>query len=340
MKTLPIVSLLFVSLSAWPLFAADMAPIPVPAKATVAELKALGMGPTIAADAKVIKLQGGFKFTEGATVDKNGDLYFVDQDNNRIHKWSVAEGKLSTFLDPSNRANGQYFDTKGNLIACCDERNELWSIAPDKTHTVLISYAGFEGHPLDGPNDVWVRPDGGLYITDPLYKRGWWDAAVARPAQAIRSIYYLPPDHDQKKLVRVAGVTEKFDSPNGIVGTPDGKTLYVSDLGGDTTRAYDIKPDGTLANGHIINHHGSDGMTIDTQGNLYQTPFAGGSPMGGMNGVTIFSTKEGKVIGFIPVPEQPANLAFGGKDHSTLFFTARTGLYSIETKAKGANAAK
>ena len=93
----------------------------------------------------------------------------MDQDNNRIHKWSVADQTLSIFLEPSHRSNGQYFDAKGNLIACCDERNELWSIAPDGSHTVLISYAGFEGHPLDGPNDVWVRPDGGLYVTDPCY---------------------------------------------------------------------------------------------------------------------------------------------------------------------------
>src|SRR6185369_9551934 len=93
-------------------------------------------------------------------------------------------------------------DAKGNLIACADEKNELWSITPDGKHTVLISSAGYEGKPLDGPNDVWVRPDGGLYVTDPIYNRQWWDPAVARPAQTIRSVYYLGPD--RKELKRVA----------------------------------------------------------------------------------------------------------------------------------------
>ena len=133
----------------------------------------------------------------------------------------------------------------------------------------------------------------------------------------------------------MADFPQSFDQPNGLVGTPDGKTLYVADLSGDTTWAYDIQPDGTLANGRLISHHGSDGMTVDTQGYLYQTPNYEGA-----TGVTIFDTKTGKVVGFVPVPEQPANLAFAGKDHSTLYLCARTSLYMIQTKAKGANAAK
>ena len=126
----------------------------------------------IAPGAKLEKLAGGFDFTEGPTCDRAGNLFFVDQPNNRIMEWST-DGKLSTFLQPSGHANGMCFDANGNLIACADEHNELWSIAPDKKTTVLIK--NFKGKYLNGPNDVWVAPGGAMYITDPFYQRAWWD---------------------------------------------------------------------------------------------------------------------------------------------------------------------
>src|SRR5215510_13919039 len=121
----------------------------------------------IAPGAKLEKLSGEFLFAEGATCDKDGNVFFTDQPNNRIMKWSV-DGKLSEFLKPAGRANGMYFDRKGNLLACADEKTELWAIAADGTHTVLAKE--FEGKPLNGPNDVWGRADGALYFTDPFYK--------------------------------------------------------------------------------------------------------------------------------------------------------------------------
>src|SRR5580698_8598037 len=111
----------------------------------------------VAPGAKLEKLPGDFAFTEGATCDRAGNVFFVDQPNDRIMEWSAA-GKLSTFLQPSGYANGMYFDAKGNLIACADEHNALWSIAPDKSVTVLVT--NFEGKYLNGPNDVWIAPDG------------------------------------------------------------------------------------------------------------------------------------------------------------------------------------
>lgn len=335
MKTLKTLPFVFAALSAWPLLAADQAATPPP-PATAAEARALGFGPTIAAEAIVTKLAGGYGFTEGATTAPNGDVYFVDQNNNRIHKWSVVESKVSIFLEPSGRANGQYFDAKGNLLACADEKNELWSIAPDGKHTVVISAAGFEGKPLDGPNDVWVRPDGGIYVTDPHYRRNWWDPAVTRPAQAIRSVYYLAPG--AKELKRVA---QDFRMPNGIVGTPDGKTLFVADINDSKIYGYDIQPDGSLLNRRLVCNYGSDGMTIDNQGNLYLSANIRGEPgTRGAPGMSIVEIKTGKLIGFVAVPEQPANMAFGGKNHDQLFITARTGFYTIPTKVKGANPAK
>jgi gluconolactonase len=274
----------------------------------------------IAPGAKLEKLAGDLKFAEGPTSDANGNIFFTDQPNDRILEWSV-DGKLSTFLQPAGRANGMYFDAKGNLIACADEKNELWAITPGKKVTVLIK--DYQGKYLNGPNDVWVAPDGGMYITDPFYKRTWWNHDTM--AQDGEQVYTLSPDG--KKLARV---TNDLKKPNGITGTPDGKKLFVADIGADRTYAYDIQSDGSLTNKTLFCPKGSDGMTIDEKGNIYITG----------RGVTVFD-KTGKQIEHIDVPEPwSANVSFGGKDHQTLFITACKSLYSIHLIVKGANPAK
>ena len=274
----------------------------------------------VAPDAKLEKLAGGFAFTEGATCDKNGNVFFTDQPNDRILEWST-DGKLSTFLQPAGRANGMMFDAQGSLIACADEHNALWAIAPDKTVTVLVT--NFNGKYLNGPNDVWIAPDGGMYLSDPFYKRTWWDHNTM--ALTNEEVYHLSPD--RKNLTRV---TEDLKKPNGITGTPDGKNLYVSDIRAGQTWRYDIQPDGSLANKTFFCALGSDGMTLDTEGNVYLTG----------HGVTVFDPA-GKQIDHIDVNEKwCGNLSFGGRDHQTLFITASESLYSIRLRVKGANAAK
>ena len=151
----------------------------------------------VAPGARLEKLAGGFEFTEGPTCDAEGNVFFTDQPNDRILKWSV-EGKLSTFLQPAGRANGMYFDPGGNLIACADEKTALWSIAPDGKVTVLVGEYG--GKLLNGPNDVWVRPDGALYFTDPFYDRPWWTHHTL--PQDGQHVYFLSAD--RRRLVRVA----------------------------------------------------------------------------------------------------------------------------------------
>jgi len=277
-------------------------------------------GSVIAPGAKLEKLAGGFEFTEGPTSDRDGNVFFTDQPNNRILKWSM-DGKLSTFLQPAGRSNGMYFDARGNLLACADEKTELWSIAPDGTRTVLARE--FAVKPLNGPNDVWERPDGALYFTDPFYKRDWWDHST-RP-QDSEQVYFLSAD--RRRLIRV---TTDLVQPNGIIGTPDGRTLFVADIRAGRTYGFDIQPDGTLTNRRLRCELGSDGMTLDTEGNLYLTG----------QGVSVFDTN-GKKVGQIDVPEPwTANVCFGGRDHQTLFITASKGLYAIRLRVRGANAAK
>ena len=274
----------------------------------------------VAPGAKLEKLADGFLFTEGPTCDKAGNLFFVDQPNDRIMEWS-ADGKLSTFLQPSGHANGMGFDAKGNLIACADEHNELWAIAPDKKVTVLVK--DFQGKYLNGPNDVWIAPNGAMYLTDPFYRRKWWDHTMM--ALTNEEVFYLSPD--RKNLVMV---TDDLKKPNGITGTPDGKKLFVSDIRAAQTWRYDLRPDGSLTNKTFFCALGSDGMTIDKQGNVYLTG----------KGVTVFD-KTGKQIDHIDVPEKwSANVCFGGRDHKTLFITATESLYSIRLRVKGANPAK
>jgi gluconolactonase len=275
----------------------------------------------VASGAKLQKLAGGFDFTEGPTCDADGNLFFTDQPNDRILKWS-AEGELSTFLHPAGRANGMCFDPRGYLIACADEKNALWSIAPDGKVSVIVG--DYEGRLLNGPNDVWVRSDGAIYFTDPFYKRSWWTHDTM--PQDGQHVYFLTADRQQ--LVRVVDDMQK---PNGIIGTPDGKMLYVSDIGAGRTYRYDIAPDGGLTGKTLAAEQGSDGMTLDDEGNLYLTG----------DGVVVFDGI-GRQIDHIQVPDEQwtANVSFGSKDRQTLFITASTGLYAVRMRVTGANAAK
>jgi gluconolactonase len=274
-----------------------------------------GLNNIIETGAKTEKLAGDFKFTEGPSADAKGNVYFTDQPNDRIMMWSIS-GELSTFMQPSGRSNGLSFDKDGYLWSCADEKNEIWKIAPDKKVTVIPSK--FEEKLLNGPNDLWIHKNGTIYFTDPYYKRPWWDH-TEKP-QEKQCVYYLSPDH--KKIVKIA---DDLIQPNGIVGTPDGKKLFVADIGANKTWSYNINKDGSLSNKTLFCELGSDGMTIDTKGNIYLTG----------KGVTVFD-KTGKQIGNIAVPENwTANVCFGGPDMKSLYITASKGLYRIRLKVKG-----
>ncbi|GAB3925660.1 SMP-30/gluconolactonase/LRE family protein [Mucilaginibacter myungsuensis] len=264
---------------------------------------------------KVQLISRQFSFTEGASVDKKGNVFFTDQPNDKIWKYDT-DGKLSVFLDKTGRANGTYFDKKGNLIVCADDKGELWSI--DKNGKVDVILKDYESKQFNGPNDLWINyRSGGLYFTDPYYQRDYWTRKKG--------------DLDGQKLYYIAKGGQpviadgELRQPNGIVGTPDGKTLYVADLGANKTYKYTINSDGSLTDKQFLIGQGSDGMVLDEQGNIYLTG----------RGVSVFDPT-GKKIAQIAVPESwTGNVCFGGKDKRTLFITASKGLYTLKMNVKG-----
>ncbi|OHB75052.1 MAG: gluconolactonase, partial [Planctomycetes bacterium RBG_16_55_9] len=226
-----------------------------------------------------------------------GNVYFSDIPNNRIHKWSL-DGTLSTFRENSGGANGLYFDKDGNLLACEGGGRRLVSIDPKGNVTVLAER--YQGKRFNSLNDLWIDPKGGVYFTDPRYgnREGM--------EQDGEHVYYL--SSDRKRLIRVI---DNMVRPNGVIGTPDGKMLYVADHGDRKTFVYTINEDGTLSNKKLFAPEGSDGMTIDNEGNIYLTA-----------GVVAVYNKDGQRIEEIKVPEGPANVTFGGVNNQTLFITA------------------
>ena len=257
-----------------------------------------------------------FKFTEGPATNKNGDVYFTDQPNDKIWKYST-DGKLSVFMEKSGRANGLYFDKKGNLIACADEQNELWSISPQGKVTVLLK--DYQGQKLNGPNDLWINPKTNIiYFTDPYYQRNYWERKS--PEITGEKVYSFNPGKTAPQVQ-----DDNLKQPNGIIGTPDGKTLYVADIKDNKTYKYDIEANGKLSNRQLYVNQGSDGMTIDNKGNMYLTG----------KGVTVYNPA-GEKIAQIPVPGNwTGNVTFCGKDHNILFITASEAVYTLPMLVKG-----
>lgn len=257
-----------------------------------------------------------FKFTEGPATDKQGNVFFTDQPNDKIWKYST-DGKLSIFMEKSGRSNGLFFDKKGNLLSCADENNQLWSISPNGKVTVLLK--DLNGQKFNGPNDLWVHPTTGIiYFTDPFYPRDYWSHKT--PELAKQNVYYLPQGKQEPILA-----DDNLEQPNGIIGSADGKTLFVADIKANKTYKYQIAPDGKLTNRQLFVEQGSDGMTIDSQGNVYLTG----------KDVTVYSPT-GEKITNIPVPAGwTANVTFGGKDRKMLFITAMEGVYKLPMLVNG-----
>ncbi|MCL6257491.1 SMP-30/gluconolactonase/LRE family protein [Aquiflexum sp. TKW24L] len=283
-----------------------------------AQSQEMDRGSVVVKNATLVKVGEGYTFTEGPAVHRTGDVYFTDQPNDKIYKWSATKNEVTLFQEGTKRSNGMYFDRNDVLISCADLENQLIAIDDKGNSKVLIE--NFKGKRLNGPNDVWIAPNGGMYISDPLYKRKWWTGRSPEMEQDGQHLYYLAPDR-----IQFFRVDEKLVQPNGLVGTPDGKKLYVADIGDKKTYVYEIEEDGYLKNRKLFCEMGSDGMTIDNKGNVYLTG----------KGVTVFNPK-GEQIAYIPVEESwTANVVFGGTERKTLFITALDKVYTLDMKVRG-----
>jgi len=264
------------------------------------------------------KVAGGFGFTEGPVWDERGFLYISDEEQNKIYK--VFEDGRKEVLISLGDPDGNAYDRKLRLIDCASVLRAIIAVAPDGKYTILADK--FEGKKFNSPNDVIIGPDGSIYFTDPTLD------LVKGETQEIpfQGVYRL----DEKGDVRL--LTKDLTQPNGLAFSPDGKKFYVDDSEQRNIRVYDVNADGSLSNGRIFGseaggkHEGvPDGMRVDKAGNIFVT---------GPKGIWIWDS-EGHHLGTIEMPEQPANLIWGGKDYSTLYITATTSVYKLRTKARG-----
>jgi gluconolactonase len=274
----------------------------------------------VPAGATVEKLVGDFQFTEGPAWNPvHGFLVFSDIPASRMFRYDAALRKAEVFRDPSEHANGNFYDAAGVLYTCeHGARRVSVQRADDGKVEVLVDR--YEGKLFNSPNDIVVKSDGTIWFTDPTY------GLDKRPReQAANNVYCFDP-----KTRELRAVVSDFDEPNGLCFSPDETRLYIADSGKPRdVRVFDVSSDDRLSNSRLfctIDRGVPDGMRCDRYGNLFST--SGDS-------IQIFNPA-GERLGKIPVPETPANLCFGGPDWNELFITARTSLYHVKLTTSAA----
>ena len=265
------------------------------------------------------KLHTDFQFTEGPASDGQGNLYFTDIPANRIYKLDPS-GNKDVFIEPSGHANGLMIDGNGNLIACqMDGQVVSFHI---KTKEASILAKSYMQQRFNAPNDLVIDKSGGVYFTDPHYR-----APMPLP-QRTMAVYYRAGNGFVSRLI------DDLDAPNGVMLSPDEKTLYVIPTQQEKMMVYPVESPGVLGEGKVFctlkqpegkTGRGGDGLTMDEKGNLYITSGLG---------LQIVSPA-GKLLGILEFPEQPANVTFGGPDNKTLYVTARTSLYKMSAPVAG-----
>jgi sugar lactone lactonase YvrE len=280
------------------------------------------MSSILAKDAKIETLASGFLFTEGPVWDAaQGCLHFSDIPANTIHQWRPDAG-ASVFRTPSGKSNGLTRDREGRLIVCEHAGRRVARIEADGSVTTIVSH--YRNCCLNSPNDVVVKSDGFIYFTDPPYGLNPVYGVAERPELDFAGVYRVAPDGSD-----IAAVATNC-TPNGLAFSPDETLLYVADTEENHVLVYDVGPDGGLSGTRLFaDIPGSplapDGIKVDREGRVFVT---------GAGGVWVFD-RNGTRLGIIPVPELPANLAWGDADWSALYITARTSVYRVRTETTG-----
>jgi gluconolactonase len=270
-------------------------------------------------DAQLTTVAAGFGFTEGPVWDPSGFLYVSDEEINKIFRVYLADGRKEEVLSLGD-PDGNTYDRELHLVDCASVLRAIIQVEHDGHYKILADR--YQGKRFNSPNDVIIGPDGAIYFTDPTLD------LVKGEKQEIpfQGVYRLDSNGEVRLL------TKDLTQPNGLAFSPDGKRFYVDDSKQRNIRVYDVMPGGTLANGRIFGEEPGgkgdgvpDGIKIDKDGNLYVT---------GPKGIWVWDP-EGHHLGTIAMPEQPANLTWGDADYGTLYITATTSVYRLQTKAHG-----
>ena len=277
--------------------------------------------------AEVEQVATGFTFTEGPIWNKDGGyLLFSDMPGDVRRRWS-EEGGVEEVMRPSNKCNGMTYDGEGNLLVCEHVTSSLVRERPDGTRETIASH--YRGQELNSPNDVLVADDGSIYFSDPSYGRMPGFGLEREQDLDFQGVYRIPPGGGEPELL-----VDDFEQPNGLCFSPDRSLLYVNDTPRAHIRVFDVRPDGSLANGRmffegigsgVIEEGIPDGMKCDERGNVWVT---------GPGGVWVISPA-GEHLGTVEVPENVGNLTFGGPGWRTLYLPSTTSLYRIRTKVAG-----
>jgi gluconolactonase len=264
-------------------------------------------------DIKIDKIATGMRFTEGPVWSREGFLLWSDVPNDKIMKLAPGE-KMTVYREHSNGANGNTYDSRGNLYTCESRTRRV--TRTDKKGNIEVVAEKFEGKRLNAPNDIVVRKDGHIYFTDPAFG----NQAEGRELD-FYGIYHITPRGEMSLVAKPQG------RPNGIALSPNGRILYVANSDDRNVRAYDLDGRGAASNERVVisSIEGvPDGIRTDEKGNIYVT----------CKGLAVY-TPEGKLLKMIEMPETPANCAFGDEDFQTLYITARTSVYRIRLDVKG-----